>query len=191
MVIDFIWVIFALFCGSLPLSYWLGNLVLKVDIRQYGDGNPGGVNVWKAGGPRWGILAILLDGLKGFLPVALAVYLGGVDGWWLFLVSLAPVLGHVFSPFLTFRGGKALATTFGVWTALTLYVVPIAFGISLGLWIWLLKNDGWAILAGVFTVLVFLLVGGFDQVLVGTWIANGGILTWRYSELIINSNQSE
>jgi acyl-phosphate glycerol 3-phosphate acyltransferase len=191
MVIDFIWVIFALFCGSLPLSYWLGNLVLKVDIRQYGDGNPGGVNVWKAGGPRWGILAILLDGLKGFLPVALAVYLGGVDGWWLFLVSLAPVLGHVFSPFLNFRGGKALATTFGVWTALTLYVVPIAFGISLGLWIWLLKNDGWAILAGVFTVLVFLLVGGFDQVLVGTWIANGGILTWRYSELIINSNQSE
>jgi acyl-phosphate glycerol 3-phosphate acyltransferase len=191
MVIDFIWVIFALFCGSLPLSYWLGNLVLKVDIRQYGDGNPGGVNVWKAGGPRWGILAILLDGLKGFLPVALAVYLGGVDGWWLFLVSLAPVLGHVFSPFLNFCGGKALATTFGVWTALTLYIVPIAFGISLGLWIWLFKNDGWAILAGVFTVLVFLLVGGFDQVLVGTWIANGGILTWRYSGLIINSNQSE
>ena len=191
MAIDAVWTIFAFFCGSLPLSYWLGKLVLKVDIRQYGDGNPGAVNVWKAGGPRWGIFAILLDGLKGLIPVALAMYLGGVDGWWLFLVSLAPVLGHVFSPFLNFQGGKALATTFGVWTALTLYIVPMAFGISLGLWIWLLKNDGWAILAGVFTVLLFLLVGGFDQILVATWIANGGILIWRYSELITSSSQSK
>lgn len=191
MVIDLAWVIFAFFCGSLPLSYWVGKLFVKADIRQIGDGNPGGANVWKAGGSWWGISAILLDGLKGLIPVSLAFYLGGVDGWWLFLVSIAPVIGHIFSPFLKFQGGKALATTFGVWTALTLYQVPLAFGISLGLWFWLLKNDGLAVIAGVLSVLVILLVGNFDLVLVSTWIANGAILVWRYSDKLDGIRQAE
>jgi glycerol-3-phosphate acyltransferase PlsY len=191
MVIDLVWVFFAFVCGSLPLSYWLGKLLLKVDVRQYGDGNPGGVNVWKAGGRWWGITAILLDGLKGLIPVALALYVGDIDGWLLFPISIAPVLGHIFSPFLNFRGGKALATTFGVWTALTLYIVPFAFGISLGFWMWLLKNDGWAILAGVISVLVLLLVGNYDLVLVSIWIANGGILVWRYSDAFSKTHQLE
>jgi glycerol-3-phosphate acyltransferase PlsY len=191
MVIDLVWVFFAFVCGSLPLSYWLGKLLLKVDVRQYGDGNPGGVNVWKAGGRWWGITAILLDGLKGLIPVALALYVGDIDGWLLFPISIAPVLGHIFSPFLNFRGGKALATTFGVWTALTLYIVPLAFGISLGFWMWLLKNDGWAILAGVISVLVLLLVGNYDLVLVSIWIANGGILVWRYSDAFSKTHQLE
>jgi glycerol-3-phosphate acyltransferase PlsY len=191
MPFDLVWVVFAFFCGMLPLSYWLGKLVLRVDIRQYGDGNPGGTNVWKAGGPWWGITAILLDGFKGLIPVALALYLGEVDGWWVFLVSIAPVLGHVFSPFMNFRGGKALATTFGVWTALSLYQVPMVFGISLGFWIWLLKNDRWAILAGVASVLVFLLVWNFDLVLVSTWIANGAILVWRYRDRFNQSSPIE
>jgi glycerol-3-phosphate acyltransferase PlsY len=191
MLYKLLWVIFAFSCGMLPLSYWLGKLFLKVDIRQYGDGNPGGTNVWKAGGRWWGILAILLDGLKGLIPVSLALYLGGVEGWWIFPVSLAPILGHVFSPFMNFRGGKALATTFGVWTALTLYLVPMIFGIALGFWIWLLKNDGWAIVAGISSVLIFLLIWNFDPVLVGIWVANGTILVWRYSDKFKESRLKE
>jgi len=191
MPYDLVWVLFAFLCGMLPLSYWLGRLFLKVDIRQYGDGNPGGTNVWKAGGPWWGITAILMDGFKGLIPVSLALYLGEVSGWWVFPISLAPILGHVFSPFLNFRGGKALATTFGVWTALTLYQVPMVFGISLGIWIWLLRNDRWAILAGVLSVLVFLSVWNFDLVLVCTWIANGIILIWKYSDKFGKSGQTE
>jgi glycerol-3-phosphate acyltransferase PlsY len=191
MPYDLVWVLFAFLCGMLPLSYWLGRLFLKVDIRQYGDGNPGGTNVWKAGGPWWGITAILLDGFKGLIPVLLALYLGGVEDWWVFLISIAPILGHVFSPILNFRGGKALATTFGVWTALTLYQVPMIFGISLGFWIWLLKNDGWAVLAGVSSVLVFLLVWDFNLVLVSTWTVNGAILVWRYRDRFSKSSQKE
>ena len=160
----------------------MGSHFLKVNIRQYGDGNPGGTNVWKAGGAWWGILAILLDASKGLIPILLALNVGGVDGWWILPLSLAPSLGHVFSPFLNFRGGKALATTFGVWTALTYYLVPLAFGIALGFWIWLLKKDGWAILAGISTVLVILLVWNFDPVLVSTWVANGVILLWKYRD---------
>lgn len=181
MLSNILWVIFAYLCGILPLSYWLGKLFLKLDIRMYGDGNPGGTNVWKAGGSWWGMAAILLDGLKGLIPLSLAFYVGGVEQWWVLPVSIAPVLGHIFSPFLNFRGGKALATTFGVWTAITLYQVPVVFGLSLGFWIWLLKNEGWAMLAGVLSTLVFLLMMQFDLVIITTWIANGIILIWRYS----------
>lgn len=182
MIGIFLWVSFAFLCGSLPLSYWLGKVFLRVDIRNYGDGNPGGTNVWKAGGSFWGLTAILLDGFKGLIPVSLAYYQGSVDGWWILPLTIAPVLGHIFSPFLNFRGGKALATSFGVWTALTLYLVPIVFGLALGFWIWLLKNEAWAMVAGVLSVLVFLIIWQLDLVLVTTWIINAGLLVWKYSD---------
>jgi glycerol-3-phosphate acyltransferase PlsY len=181
-LINVIWVVLAFMCGSLPLSYWIGRLFLKEDIRNYGDGNPGGTNVWAAGGRWWGLTAIIMDGLKGLVPVSLAYYQGGVAGWWILPLSLAPTLGHIFSPFLKFRGGKALATTFGVWTAITVYQVPIVFGVALGLWVWLLKNEGWAVVAAVASVLVFLVLWNFDQVFIFTWLANGGILVWRYAD---------
>jgi glycerol-3-phosphate acyltransferase PlsY len=182
MLGNLLWVAFAFLCGTFPLSFWLGTLFLKLDIRNFGDGNPGGTNLWKAGGKWWGLSAILLDGFKGLIPVSMALYQGGVANWWIFPLSIAPILGHIFSPFLNFRGGKALATTFGVWTAITIYQVPIVFGTALGLWVWLLKNEGWAMLAGVISVLVFLLVWNFDLVLVFTWIANSALLVWRYSD---------
>ena len=182
MLNNLLWVIFAFLCGALPLSYWLGKVFLKVDIRSFGDGNPGGTNVWKAGGSYWGMTAILLDGFKGLIPVAIAYYLGGVEGWWLLPLANAPVVGHIFSPFLKFHGGKALATTFGVWTALTLYQVPLVFGIALGLCIWLLKNEGWAMVTGVLIVLGFLVIMQFDQPFVYTWLINGSLLIWKYSD---------
>jgi glycerol-3-phosphate acyltransferase PlsY len=174
------WVLFSYLCGTLPLAYWLGRLVLKVDIRQIGDGNPGGTNVWKAGGPFWGLLAIILDGLKGLVPVALAYYTAGISGWWLVPISLAPLIGHAYTPFLNFRGGKSLATTFGIWTALTLYVVPLIFGLGLAVGIWLLKAEAWAILVAALGVLVYLLVGAQDPVFVSIWIGNALLLLWRY-----------
>ncbi|MFL7891927.1 MAG: glycerol-3-phosphate acyltransferase [Anaerolineales bacterium] len=182
MQTNLLWVIFAFFCGTIPFSLWLGKLFLKVDVRDYGDGNPGGTNLWKAGGIWWGLSAILLDGFKGLIPVSLAYYQGSVSQWWIFPLAVAPVLGHIFSPFLKFQGGKALATTFGVWTALSLYQVPIVFGASLGIWVWLFKNEGWAMLAGVISVLVFMIILNYDLVFISTWIANAGILLWRYSD---------
>ena len=182
MIANILWVFFAFLCGSLPLSYWIGKLFLKTDIRTYGDGNPGGTNVWEAGGRWWGLTAIIMDGLKGLIPVSLAYYQGGVAGWWILPLALAPTLGHIFSPFLKFRGGKALATTFGVWTALTVYQVPIVLGVALGLWVWLIKNEGWAVIAAVASVLVFLIFLNFDLVFIVTWIANGVILVWRYAD---------
>jgi glycerol-3-phosphate acyltransferase PlsY len=103
-----IWTLIAFIAGSLPFSVWVGRLALRTDIRRYGDHNPGATNVGRAGGWQWGALALLLDMLKGALPVGLAWYWGGLAGWALLPVALAPVLGHGYSPFLGFRGGKAL-----------------------------------------------------------------------------------
>src|ERR671917_204183 len=75
------WTLFAFLCGSVPFSLLVGFWVLKVDVRRYGDGNPGASNVIRAGGWRVGIPAILLDSFKGAAPVRPAYFLVGIlDG---------------------------------------------------------------------------------------------------------------
>jgi glycerol-3-phosphate acyltransferase PlsY len=110
-------VLLGFFTGSVPFSVIACRIFLKTDVRQYGDGNPGGTNAWKAGGWSIGTLVVILDMFKGYLPVMLARR-AGLSGWELVPVALAPILGHAFSPFLKFHGGKALGTTGGVWIAL-------------------------------------------------------------------------
>jgi glycerol-3-phosphate acyltransferase PlsY len=166
--------------GSLPLSVWLGRIALGIDIRDYGDGNPGAANVWRAGGKWWGLLAILLDGFKGLFPVAIANFGLGIEGWWLVPISLAPVLGHTISPFLKFRGGKALSTTFGVWCGLTLWLGPTVLGISLAIGLAVLVVPGWAVLFGMVVLLTTLLIGGSDPTLLYVWFGNFLLLMWKH-----------
>lgn len=177
-----LWIIFAFFCGALPLSVWLGRLALGVDITQYGDGNPGAANVWRAGGGRWGMLAVLLDFLKGAIPVGLAHYAAGLAGWSLAAVAIAPILGHAFSPFMGFHGGKALAVTFGVWTGLSLWLVPLILGALFGLYLWLLKPEGWSVMAGAFSLLLVLAIFFPDPVWLGVWAGMTTILAWKHRQ---------
>ena len=109
--------------GSVPFGLLLG-LLKGVDIRETGSGNIGATNLARAAGRRWGYLAFLLDFAKGCGPV-LAVRAIGPErfllarhGWLAVLVGLCAVLGHVFPVYLRFRGGKGVATGFGVMTAL-------------------------------------------------------------------------
>jgi len=169
---DLTWFIISFLSGSLPLSFWLGKIALHIDIRQYGDGNPGANNVWRAGGKWWGLLAILLDGFKGLIPVAIANFVVGVQGWALAAVALAPILGHAYSPFLGFKGGKALAVTFGVWTGLTSYEVPLVLGLAFAFWLWLLTVEGWAILFGMLTLLAYLLLFNPNSVWLAVWLGS-------------------
>jgi glycerol-3-phosphate acyltransferase PlsY len=175
-----LWILVAFLMGALPLSVWLGRLALGLDIRQYGDGNPGAANVWRAAGPRWGLLAVLLDFLKGFLPVGLANYVFGLEGVVLAAVATAPILGHAFSPFLRFNGGKALAVTFGIWAGLTLWLVPVILGILFGLFLALFTVEGWAVLAGVISLLPILLLLEADMVWLLVWAGMTMILAWTH-----------
>lgn len=169
----------AFIVGSLPLSVWLGKAVTGVDIRRFGDGNPGAANVWRSAGPRWGFVAVLLDFLKGAIPVAVANYLFGLEELALVLVAVAPIAGHAFSPFLGFRGGKALAVTFGIWAGLTLYLVPLILGGLFALSLGLLKPEGWAVAVGLLALLLILIV--IDQPsLLGVWLGMAVILSWKH-----------
>lgn len=112
--------------GSVPFSLLLARLHGE-DISKIADGNPGATNAWRAGGPKIGIPALLLDFLKGAFPVYLAVS-SGLLGWSLVPVILSPPLGHAFSPWLRFRGGKSVAVTFGVWAGVTTWLVPTVLG---------------------------------------------------------------
>lgn len=115
----YIWALAGFLVGAVPFAVILGRAASGKDIRQVDDGNPGAANAWKAAGSRIGIAAVAIEILKGAIPTLLAVETGGLGGWEICVVGFAPILGHAFSPFLGFRGGKAIAVTGGVWAALT------------------------------------------------------------------------
>lgn len=129
----FICTLIAYALGSLPFSVWLVYLSQKSDIRMFGDGNPGAVSAWRAGGWQLGVPSLLLDVAKGGIPVALARFTFGLDEWALVPVALAPIVGHATSPWLQFRGGKAIAATFGVWSALTFWEIPTVLGLLMAI----------------------------------------------------------
>lgn len=185
-----LWVIFAFFCGSLPFSLWVGRWLLGRDIRTVGDSNPGATNVLRAGGRGAAALALALDWIKGSIPVSLAYAGAGFTGWRLVIIALAPVLGHAFSPFLGFRGGKAMAVTGGIWTGLTAWEGPLVGGVTLGIAARFLGANGWAVLAAMTAMLLYFLVVPplFDHLyarpdtptLVAIWLGNVAILALKY-----------
>jgi glycerol-3-phosphate acyltransferase PlsY len=186
-----IWTALAFLAGSVPFSVWMVRLLLDDDVRRYGDGNPGATNAWKAGGWRVGLPALLLDYLKGAVPVGLAHFAAGLSGWSLVPVALAPVAGHAFSPFLRFRGGKALAVTFGVWTFLTLGEGPTVLGLLFALWLAVLSNDAWAVMLGMLGLLAYLLLRSLvwpaqwqdlAPYLLVMWGGNLLILAWKQGQ---------
>jgi len=152
------WIIAGLALGSLPFSVWIGKIFLRTDIRQYGDGSPGATNVARAGSKFLYVIAALLDAFKGTVPVFLAQNLSGVAGWDLAAVAVAPVMGHAFSPFLKFRGGMGVATTFGVWLGLTGWLGPLAIAMCIGFMFIFQKNWVWASVCGMLLFLIFLLL---------------------------------
>jgi glycerol-3-phosphate acyltransferase PlsY len=175
-----LWAGLGFLVGALPFSFWLGRLFLQDDIRRYRDRNPGAANAWRAGGWRLGLPAALLDGLKGAVFVGLAHSHYGVPGWGLVPVALAPALGHAFSPFLGFRGGKAVAVSFGLWTGLTLWEGPTVLGAAVGLFSLILANDAWAVILGMLGLGTYLMLRIPGGPTLATWGGNLLILAWTH-----------
>jgi glycerol-3-phosphate acyltransferase PlsY len=108
--------------GSVPFGLLLVRLAGKGDVRSVGSGNIGGTNVARVGGKWLGVLTILLDASKGFLPVYFARHFGFGDGVASF-AALAAVLGHIFTPWLRFKGGKGVATSLGAALAFNSWMI--------------------------------------------------------------------
>lgn len=178
---DIIWVILAYFAGSIPFSFILAKFFSARDIRRTGDRNPGAVNAWKAGGARVGIPALILDFSKGVIPVMLAVH-AGISNYALTLVALAPVAGHAFTPFLNFRGGKAVAVTMGVWTGLTLWEAPVLMGSMLILFYVFQENDAWSVIFSMIALLGLLLYRWYYPEFLLIWAGNIIILSIKHRD---------
>jgi len=155
-------------------------LLARADVRLYGDGNPGAVNAWKAGGWKCGVPALLLDFAKAAAPVHMAAVYVGLGSWSLIPAALAPVVGHAFSPFLRFRGGKAVAATFGIWAGLTLWDVPIVLGLLLTAFVLVQGVDAWSVVLGMACLALYLLVRGSPQPFLVIWAGNLAVLLWKH-----------
>ncbi len=156
-MVGLLYLVLGFLCGSIPFSWFLGRL-RGVDLRQTGSGNPGATNLLRSCGKGMGIAGLLLDALKGAVPVYIAL-LSGLDPWVPGGVVLSAVLGHVFMPWFGFSGGKGVATALGgllvlapmpVLCSLGMFLVLVALFrmISLGSILGGLALPGWGFVFG-------------------------------------------
>lgn len=176
-------------------SYWIGRL-LRLDIRTIGDGNPGASNLWSAAGMKFGIIGIVLDFMKGYVPILVAMHFGVLSGYGTVPIALAPIVGHAFSPFLKFNGGKSLAVTFGVWSALTQFRGSVGFALILaGLYVItrVLKRgrtassneDALQVVVGFLLLSTYFLSSHYPAPLLWVWLGNLIILLWKSKSAIL------
>jgi len=124
-------IVLAYLIGSVPTAVWVSRHFFEIDIREYGSGNAGATNVFRVLGPKWGTWVMIIDMMKGFIAVKLALLLPQyvdsdtqLQNLQLSL-GMAAVLGHIFPIWAEFKGGKGVATLFGIvlgispWTAIS------------------------------------------------------------------------
>lgn len=180
------WIFISFLSGSVPFSVWLGRLFLGNDIRAFGDGNPGATNVFRAGSPALGVISLILDVGKAALPVGICYFQLGFRGLAMFAIAIAPILGHMFSPFLGFKGGKALASALGVWIGLTIWQlsIPAVLGVVLGIMIF--SRTGWAVMLSMALILLTTLVWLQQPLFFWVWAAETSLLAWTHRSDLIN-----
>lgn len=115
--------------GSIPFGYVLGRLIYHTDIREHGSRNIGATNAARTFGKKLGMGVLVLDGLKGLTGVLWAHNIFVHEPLLIGLTGTMAILGHVFSPFLGFRGGKGVATGFGVALGLNLPLALLGIGV--------------------------------------------------------------
>jgi len=134
--------------GACPFSLWIGRWLLGKDIRDYGDGNPGAANVFRAGGRKSGFLALFLDIAKGVPFVFLAHAFFKLPEAAILGVAFSAILGHAFSPILQLKGGKGIAVTFGVILALPQHDILFALAGAMFLGFLFIAIDAWIVIFG-------------------------------------------
>jgi acyl phosphate:glycerol-3-phosphate acyltransferase len=179
--------------GSLMFSYWLAMGQGK-NLKEVRDGNPGASNLWRVTGWRYGLAGLFLDYVKGFIPLVFIVQSGRFTGLELALLAIAPVLGHAFSPFMQFSGGKAIAVTFGIWSAMTKGVVPSLMGAVFILYSMIRswrkegpttpEDDTVRFFSGMFAALLYVMWLR-DLNLLLLWVLNAAIIGYRHRKEIL------
>ena len=174
-------IIIAYFLGSIPTGLLLAKAA-GVDIRSSGSGNIGATNVYRTLGRSVGVMNLVGDCLKGLLPVLVARHLDMADPW-LAGVGLAAFLGHVYTVFLGFKGGKGVATALGVFLGVSPLAVAGALLVFVGI-VWKTRyiSLGSITAAAVIPGLVAVLDGRPPLVLMSVLIA--ALVVWKHRENI-------
>lgn len=136
--------VLAYLLGSLPSAVWIGKHFHNIDVREHGSGNAGATNVIRVLGWKTGIPVLLIDLLKGFLAAMLPAFFHLAEHGSAFLMNLQiaagviAIIGHVFPVFAGFRGGKGVASVFGVFLA----IQPLLTASSIGVFLTILFITG-------------------------------------------------
>jgi acyl phosphate:glycerol-3-phosphate acyltransferase len=152
------WLLASYLLGAIPTSYLAARVFRGIDLREHGSRNLGATNLYRVLGWRFAIPVGLFDAAKGAIPVLLFAPRISDSQVVALLCGVVAIVGHVFSVFVRFRGGKGVATAAGVMLALT----PAALGVAALVWALLVYLTGYVSLgsivaAAVFPVAVFLL----------------------------------
>jgi glycerol-3-phosphate acyltransferase PlsY len=119
MVVIAGFVFLAYLMGSIPSAVLYGRIFHKMDVRDHGSGNAGATNSLRVLGKKAGLIVLIVDLLKGYLAIKIAHYFLGDDISALIIIGFAAIIGHLLPIFSGFRGGKGIATSFGVILALS------------------------------------------------------------------------
>ena len=183
--------VLAYLIGSLSFAVIVSSLMGLNDPRTYGSGNPGATNVLRSGSKAAAALTLLLDALKGLIPVLLVKYLGpeyGLFDGTLALVAIAAFLGHLFPVFFKFKGGKGVATALGVLLGLSGWLGLLVLLTWLAVAFTTRYSSLSALLAAVLAPVYYVLFGGnlwpYDKSVLLAVIAMSALLLWRHADNI-------
>ncbi len=173
-----LWIVLSYVLGSIPCGLVIAKCCCNVDPRTGGSRNVGSTNVARLCGKKWGTYTLICDILKGFVPVAVAVYFSD-NMFFVSCTAAAAVLGHVFSCFMFFEGGKAVATSIGVFLALAFW--PLLCSVILCLAC--IRYSGFVSLGSLALVLslpIFLLIGGYFS-LIPLALGVMALVIWKHA----------
>jgi len=150
-------IVLAYLIGSIPTAVWISKHFFDIDIRDYGSGNAGATNTYRVLGSKWGTYVMIIDMLKAIVAVKLAFFLPDAHEYELYLINLqiglglAAVLGHVFPIWANFRGGKGVASLFGM----VLGIQPNVALCCVGIFILVLFLTRWVSLSAILASVAF------------------------------------
>ena len=140
-----LWLVASYFIGAIPTSYLLSRFFAGIDLRQQGSGNLGATNLYRVLGWKYAIPAALVDIGKGFVPVVVFAPRESSSQLFALACGVAAIIGHVFSVFVRFKGGKGVATAAGVMLGLT----PLALAVCAAAWAIMVRITGYVSLASI------------------------------------------
>lgn len=183
MLLFFVLFILAYLVGSIPNALWIGKMFKNIDVREFGSGNVGATNATRVLGWKLGVMVLIFDAFKGMIFIIIARILG-LEDIYVVLIGLAAILGHSYSIYLKFKGGKAVATSLGV----MLVLIPKVVMILIIVFLLIVIISGYVSLAsisvaGLLPILSYIM---YNNIIALLSLVVGILVIWRHKSNIKN-----